>query len=133
MKFDHAQLLWSRHPRVFEKDKIYPYVGVGWFELLDNLCGQIEEELEDGEAFAVTQIKQKFGGLRFYVYPCPDRIYDMIHEAERQSWHICEVCGAQAVTINDQGGITWRTRCEEHKDLYSCEDSMASIGGYFKK
>jgi len=45
--------------------------GDGWFKLAWRLCEQLEQPIgaskqESGCAFQVLQVKQKFGGLRFY-------------------------------------------------------------------
>src|ERR1041385_1882792 len=46
------------------------------------------------EGFEVVQVKQKFGGLRFYTNNCPGSIHDVISFAEQLSYTICEDCGA---------------------------------------
>ena len=69
--------------------------GKGWFDLLDKLCTDIEKELvkikdyKEKYPFKIDQIKEKFGGLRFYVSSCTDKIYKMIDEAEEKSYTIC--------------------------------------------
>jgi hypothetical protein len=45
--------------------------GVGWFEIVWRLCEDleplvVEAESATGQAFEVLQVKEKFGGLRFY-------------------------------------------------------------------
>ena len=52
-------------PRGFEHDD-------GWFDILWRLCEDLEPlvaefEQESGTQFEVLQVKEKFGGLRFYV------------------------------------------------------------------
>ena len=42
--------------------------------------------------FAVTQVKEKFGGLRFYS-PINDRISHLVSLAERAASNTCEECG----------------------------------------
>jgi hypothetical protein len=49
--------------------------GDGWFDILWRLCEDLEPlvaqfEQETGSQFEVLQVKEKFGGLRFYVN-CP--------------------------------------------------------------
>jgi hypothetical protein len=41
----------------------------------------------------VTQVKEKYGGLRFYVGSAPIWYHEMIHRAENRSERTCEVCG----------------------------------------
>lgn len=40
------------------------------------------------------QVKEKFGGLRFYMAHGNDEIYNLIEEAESLSYKTCEGCGA---------------------------------------
>ena len=59
----------ERHPRVFRDGRpvVVSWVPDGWFELVDQLCTDIETTLGDAiEKLRVHQIKQKFAGLRFY-------------------------------------------------------------------
>jgi hypothetical protein len=57
-----------------------------------------------------SQIKEKFGGLRFYMTHATDKMYDLINEAERKSYTTCEVCGAPG---EERGGGWIRTLCDE--------------------
>lgn len=60
----------------------------------------------------VTQIKEKFGGLRFYYTGGSDYYRGLVDLVENMSYHICDVCGHPG-TLNQRSG--WlRTRCEEH-------------------
>ena len=43
--------------------------------------------------FAVVQVKEKFGGLRYYINAGNDRIYNLITLAERLANVTCENCG----------------------------------------
>lgn len=104
--------------------------GDGWFTLIDDLCGNIVHAIkneksildyrkkqgedvrkEDYEAVEVTisQVKEKYGGLRFYVYGGGDRIRGMIDFAESFSYKICESCGNPG-KLSQNGW--WRTLCE---------------------
>ena len=84
-------------------------VGDGWYALLDDLCFEIDRiftgdpDLEKN--FYVAQIKEKFGGLRFYIYGGNDEIDARISEAEDKSYKICEDCGKKG-KVNNTG---WRT------------------------
>lgn len=41
----------------------------------------------------VEQVKEKFGGLRFYMNSRNQAIFTFVRTAEEESFHICEVCG----------------------------------------
>jgi hypothetical protein len=59
----------------------------------------------------VDQVKEKFGGLRFYYTGGDDKIRGMVGMAESLSAITCEECGAPG--DQRQGG--WiRTLCDEH-------------------
>lgn len=86
----------------------------GWFSLLDKLCYDIELCLDDDEEFIVNQIKQKWGGLRFYYdtdSKSSDKIDSLVSLAEEQSFTICEICGKSGETVQTKG--MW-TLCPEH-------------------
>lgn len=61
--------------------------------------------------FIASQVKEKFGTLRFYYEGGDDYISAIINFAESESCHTCEVCGRRGKTRH--GG--WiRTLCDEH-------------------
>jgi len=74
----------------------------GWNEIIKNLSEEINKILgEDTKYFSVVQIKQKFGGLRYY-YDIDydkiddeklDKIKEAIEKAEEKSFQTCEICG----------------------------------------
>lgn len=61
----------------------------GWSKLVDPLIEQAEKEGAD-----ILQIKEKFGGLRFYVSGPSELLRQMIDTAELLSYKTCESCGA---------------------------------------
>jgi len=85
--------------------------GDGWFYLLDNLCDSITSycKSNDKEIPQVTQVKEKFGGLRFYTDGGNDLINGMIWLAEHMSDSICDGCGTTENVIRTGGWI--RTVC----------------------
>lgn len=60
----------------------------------------------------IEQIKEKFGGLRFYYYGGDDQIQGMVTMAEIWAGRTCEKCGNKG-TRRDGGWI--RTLCDEHE------------------
>lgn len=90
--------------------------GVGWYSLLNWLSKRIENiilslpEIERPYVYA-TQVKEKYGTLRFYMSCCDDKIEDLISQAERRSARTCEVCGSKG-KLNE--GPWFRVRCSEH-------------------
>ena len=84
----------------------------------------IDEALEDPEPqlkqvpkacpqVVASQVKEKFGTLRFYYYGGDDQVDGIERMAESMSAVMCETCGAPGKTRN--GG--WiQTLCDEHAD-----------------
>src|ERR1035437_5335219 len=72
--------------------------GDGWFSLLWRLCEDLEPlvaalEKQTGSRFDVVQVKEKFGGLRFYAHGTNDAIRQRIKAAGLESTMTCELCG----------------------------------------
>jgi hypothetical protein len=92
--------------------------GDGWFNILDQLMGNIQHHIdwknkkeEVVPQVTLDQVKEKFGGLRFYYTGGDDYISGLVSMAESMSEVTCEVCGS----LGKRGGSGWvRTLCEEH-------------------
>ena len=70
--------------------------GKGWKDLYQPIIHYIEDYNKDKEGddkIEILQIKEKFGGLRFYTNFVTQELTDMIDEAESKSYHTCEACG----------------------------------------
>jgi len=74
--------------------------GDGWFEILKELGEKLEPL-----GVVAAQVKEKFGGLRFYINGIDESIYEevyqYIHEAESKSYETCEKCGQKGKLRND--------------------------------
>jgi hypothetical protein len=79
-------------------------VGPGWASLIDAIYDRLPED-----AF-IYQVKEKWGGLRFYVDGTME-LLDFIDEMEDQSLNICEVCGRPG---KPRKGGWVKTLCDEH-------------------
>lgn len=84
-------------------------IGKGWLPLVIELDAQLSELNPD---YTINQIKQKFGGLRYYVTGVGDEGHELIMEAERKAAQTCEICGAPGKV---HPGVWMNVRCEEHK------------------
>ncbi len=104
--------LFEQYPTAFQYDCIE--CGPGWKQLLIPLLDYIHkynEDIDSDEHIRVTQIKEKFGTLRFYTNWSNDELDKLIQEAEDLSGETCETCGEPG-TLNTQG---WRfTACPTH-------------------
>jgi len=88
----------------------------GWLQMIHDL---IEELIAAGWDKQICQIKEKFGGLRFYINSGSEEIHDIISRYESLSYTICEVCGETGEIRKDCGwkGSSWyKTMCDKHYD-----------------
>ena len=82
----------------------------GWFSLIYDLSKEITKLDPEGLTKA-TQVKEKFGGLRFYVNSGTNEIYDLIDKYEAKSYTICEECGNAGWLRDD---LSWiKTLCHK--------------------
>ena len=58
-----------------------------------------------------AQVKEKFGGLRFYLNNATNEMFNLEMEFEDKSYKICEVCGEEG-KIREGGWV--RTVCDKH-------------------
>ena len=84
------------------------HVGPGWGDILKRLVSDLFELGWDGH---VLQVKEKFGGLRFYVGSANKAIHERIDAAANESLATCEQCGAPGV-LREGGWL--KTLCDEH-------------------
>ena len=102
----------KKYPSLFKNESFYFECGNGWYDLIDVLCSIIERRATPDTD--ITQIKEKFGGLRFYCHGVDDYCYGMIDFAEKISTRICEECGNPGKLMKSNTG--WlHTACDEHK------------------
>ena len=82
-------------------------VGLGWHWLIDMLCSQLQWDIDHNkhEQIEATQVKEKFGTLRFYTNGGDDTQEGMISLAEFMSNYICEKCGATEGVSQTEGWI----------------------------
>lgn len=97
---------------VFSGNKItdtdFFVVGSGWNLIIKNL---IQDLIKLGWNKEVIQVKEKFGGLRFYINEGTDAIHERIGQAELESMKTCEITGKPGKLRTDIGW--YRTLCDE--------------------
>lgn len=99
-------------------------VGAGWWPIIESLSSNIQSHIdwkneqfkrfgrgEEVTQVVVEQIKEKFGGLRFYYQGGDEQIHGMVRMAEAWAAHSCEECGAPGSRV---GGGWVRTLCDFH-------------------
>lgn len=88
--------------------------GDGWCELIETLCARLDTILQEepGALIKVKQVKEKFGGLRFYynLSGASDELADGIRQAvelaAQASSHICERCGRPGSVETNAGWLS---------------------------
>lgn len=125
----------ARHPRVSFKGSIGDMTAPGWWKVLDETFTAINEIMAPHPTytFHVLQIKEKFGGLRFYwrlgnseveeaddeILVHDDELYTelsyqlgkVVDRAEEVCGHTCEICGEPG-ELRPLGWL--RTLCDTH-------------------
>jgi len=88
-------------------------VGDGWFNLLNELFTRMEM-MKDGNGdydFVITQVKEKFAGLRVYTSAGSDALYSLLDEYEYMSYTVCELCGSQGKVTGKYWLVTLCDKC----------------------
>lgn len=113
---DEIEALYARWPKILAPDgrKVPLYIEAGWNSLIDELCKQLQHytDHEDAPQVEAGQIKEKFGGLHFYVGKAHVTQRAAIRFAEGLSYRICETSGAVGqLYVRD---YWYSTKCPEH-------------------
>jgi hypothetical protein len=86
-------------------------------EMIDEAKAKMDEEAS--KVPVAVQVKEKFGGLRFYVQAATDKHYNYISFAESMSYKTCEECGAPGKTYTDGWHMTL---CDIHAAMKGKEE-----------
>lgn len=97
-----------------------PQLGPGWYGIICRLDADLAKL---APLYEIRQVKEKFGGLRFYVGGVPETVAEQfrarIRAAETESERTCELCGAPG-RVRDE--FLWtRTMCQQHRDQRAAE------------
>ena len=110
----------EKYPEMYKDVYCGISVGEGWFKIVDALSNTIykhcEWAIKNGKMDAfpnVAQIKEKFGGLRFYMDGGDDFCDGAIWMAENWAAETCEVCGVPGAR---RSGGWIRTLCDHHEE-----------------
>ena len=137
MTDEKQQYLYDKYPQIFGKvdEQTSPMsygigVGDGWFQLVLEICELLEQVRQrTGIVYRADQIKEKFGGLRFYcsddrrLLPMtPDRrakwnklVSEFIMKKSFQSESICESCGGDGTMTSGGWKKCLCERCNEDR------------------
>jgi hypothetical protein len=117
LAFLHKHIKFTRGINYIKQTNPYDYgfdIKDGWYKLIYELILNVRfnDEAKGKWVTKVTQCKEKFGGLRFYVTGTSDKNWDLIREAEKKSYGVCEETGSEVeVGIWNTGWV--RTICKK--------------------
>lgn len=109
MKLELQEMLYTEFPRIFrQKDlscrETCMCWGIecpdSWFDILHTLCWEIQRlvDIEKSPQIEATQVKEKFGTLRFYYEGGNDKVIEKVDElisiAEDMTSKVCAICGS---------------------------------------
>lgn len=116
--------LCERFPKIFAKRNgatamLWGFeCGDGWHPIIFSLCSNIQTYLDwvnrketVVQQVVADQVKEKFGGLRFYYTGGDERIMGLVSMAESWAAQTCEVCGARG-RLRGKGWLY--TACDTH-------------------
>jgi len=113
MEIEKQRFLVKTYPNLYKQGMSFDCED-GWFDLINDLSYKLEplilkenEEIDEDFFSYATQVKEKFGGLRFYMSTATDQMYELIYDAEDTSLVTCELCGKPG-KINNHAWVTCR-------------------------
>lgn len=98
------------HEHVETNDPCRSYVNPGWVQLVIDLHNEI---VAIAPEYRLNQVKEKFGGLRFYTNIRDATARDIISKYEALSETVCDVCGAPGKKRSIERKYI-ATRCDDH-------------------
>lgn len=119
--------IFNKYPNRIESEEPTPLseYGIqcdkGWIPIVNTIADNLHA-IDPEERIKFVQVKEKFGGLRFYITISDyDRdvdkdfwykTHEIIHQGENVASRTCEVCGKEGSTRRDIGWLL--TLCEDH-------------------
>jgi hypothetical protein len=110
----------------------------GWYPIIDDLSKEVSElakkfpPMNDENRINVVQIKEKFGGLRYYVnyHGMSDddiqQIEYIIRNAEMKTFAVCEDCGGNGEKVSPRR-YWMKTLCPDCQNKYDMGDTPNGI------
>jgi hypothetical protein len=126
MRDELEKQLIEKYPTIFQNVGLPPTescmswgmeCGDGWYGVIDRLCNSL---VSLNNTVVADQVKEKFGGLRFYAHFMSDEVerkndqmWELIDQAELESFSICEMCGMTGRLSTN--GHWLKTLCKKHR------------------
>lgn len=110
--------LYEKYKHLFHENFQEIWCDDGWYNIIDCALNLVNQKCHDlGKVIQITQIKEKFGGLRIYFRSdnASDEVLayirGVIYMAEFMSMHTCEITGNVGKLASD--GCVMKTLSEE--------------------
>jgi hypothetical protein len=87
-------------------------IGEGWEPIVFELSRKIKE-LDKNKKVKVLQVKEKFGGLRYYMDFYSDEMNKLISAAEKECYDTCEHCGTKEDVTTESINNWVKTLCKK--------------------
>jgi hypothetical protein len=101
----NSDYLVKKYPVLYEHRQSFS-VGDGWFKILDELSRELTKIIEEtGCSCRCSDVKEKYGTLRFHMDTETDEMSKLIAKAEAKSSETCEHCGGKGLLR----GLRWVT------------------------
>lgn len=115
---------------MWTNDPCWSYIPAGWVQIVLSCHAHLKEIAPE---YRITQLKEKFGALRFYtnIGYDPDGLASIvISHYERVSAHTCDVCGERGEIIQIGDRMPYiASRCAEHNTEDKARGRVARTGG----
>ena len=130
---DFGKHLADTYPNIFMQP-LWIACNEGWYDIIDSLSKKISETANKFpyRSMNVVQIKEKFGGLRYYLNyenmqdEDIQNIENIVREAENKSIKTCEDCAAEA-TLCSPRRYWMKTLCLQCQNRYDMGDTPDGI------
>jgi len=105
------EVMEALHPRFVETGFVGFDPPYGWLEIVSRLHAR----LLDNPHYRIVQVKEKFGGLRFYTQGITEEQRHLVRAAEKESLTVCQGCGSrEEVEMRNHGWVA--TLCADCND-----------------
>lgn len=124
MNSENTRKLIEAGPHLYG-DRFYFECGDGWYHIILEATKKIESILRTypesiRQDIVASQVKEKYGTIRFYISYYTEELDEIINELESQSAKTCEVCGGPGSV---RGRLWLYTACSEHTRTEDREQS----------
>lgn len=127
MNSENEHKLFQEFPDLFKKDLLSRGFECqdGWFALLYELAGQLENYLAGNKGCEKPQIlmvRQQMGELRIDVFGGDQVIRRMIRQTQDKARAVCELDGEPAIGLFVCAPYWYRCLCRKCAELHDCMD-----------